>query len=176
MIDQGYEGVEELLGSYHQDFNELRKHCLTCHGLDRSADTLFTRSYYSPSVQTQHVFKNIVSGGLLKLAICLRVNLYQGALDPAVLLPMEYVSIYDDIDLIVKPVSIKEVVDKIIHADTVRKGAFPRNWEGQPKMMTQFKGKQRNRAWTMDMSVEYFSEAVLTIIDQADEKLKLGDV
>ena len=176
MTDQAPARVEELLGSHHQDFNELRRHCLLCHGLDRSADTLFTRSsYQSPSIQTQRVFKNVMSGGLLSLAICLRVNFYQGLLDPTVMLSMKYVSLYDDLDLVVKPVSIKDVVDKIIHADSVSKEAFPRFWEGQPKMMTQFKGKHRNRRWTLDMSVEHFAEAVLTIIDEADEKLAIGE-
>ena len=176
MTDQAPERVEELLGSHHQDFNELRRHCLLCHGLDRSADTLFTRSsYHSPSIQTQRVFKNLVSGGLLRLAICLRANFYQDLLDPGIMLSMEYVSVYDDLELIVKPVSIKDVVDNIIHADSVSKEAFPRSWEGHPKMMMQFKGMRRNRSWTMDISVEHFAEAVLIIIDQADETLALGE-
>lgn len=155
--------MTEIFGKHSQDYNEIRRLCLICHGLDLSSSMLFSNSTYNcASETTKQVFQNLVSGSLLNLAVSLRVNIYQGRL-----VGPEYSGLlhcgfyYDDQDLVSKEFTIKDVCDKIIHADAVSKEALPAHILGDSKMTMQFKGKHNRKSWTFDLSVELFTEAVL---------------
>jgi len=169
VTDKEPEKFEELLGSHHQDFNEIRRLSLICYGLDSLADQLFTGSSYRPTtLKTKCVFQNLMSGSLLNLAISLRVNFYQGTLDSSSQLSMECASLYYDSNLVIKTVSIKDVVDKVIHANSVSKQTFPRGWVGYPKIMMHLRGFHRKENWTLDICIRSFAIAVLELLDKQD--------
>ena len=170
MTDQLPGRFEELLGSHRQDFSEIRRLCLICHGLDNSADTIFSGSIYtSPSDEFRCVFQNLMSGSLLNLAVALRVNGYQAAVDVSRDLSIQCASLYWEPDLIVKQVSIKDVIDKIIHADFLSKETSYGTSTEAPRVMMQLKGVHRKRKWILDINIQYFVEVILELIDSFGE-------
>jgi hypothetical protein len=129
---------------------------------------LFNASTYDASSEaTKAVFQNLVSGTLLNLAVAIRVNIYQGKLpNHQENCPLTHCGFYyDNEEMFCKEFTIKDVCDKIIHADTFSKEAFPPKMLGNAKMTIQLKGTHQSRLWTLDLSIELFTEAVLNYLD-----------
>lgn len=162
--------MREILGRHRQDLNEIRRLCLICHGLDRTSDTLFSDSTYGVSSEaTNAVFQNLVSGSLLSLAVAIRVNIYQGKLKEQENCPLTHRGFYcDDEEMVGRDFTIKDVCDKIIHADTISKEAFPPGIPGNAKTTTQLKGTHQGHPWTSSLSIELFTEAVLNFVDSLE--------
>jgi hypothetical protein len=161
--------MEDVLDKHKQDFNEVRRLCLICHGLDLTSSNLFTSSV--PSVQTKSVLHSLLSSSLLHLAISIRINLYQGAIknskEPLDIITADY---YEDLELISQQTTIKDICDKIIHADTVTKPIVPKGLlEPEVKIAFQFKGTNRKEAWTLNLCLDLFTERVLSILDEMEE-------
>jgi hypothetical protein len=164
--------MTEIFGKHRQDYDDVRRLCLICHGLDLTSSMLFSNSTYKcASENTKRIFQNLVSGSLLNLAVAIRINIYQGKI-----LGSEYSrllhcgSYYEDRELICKEFTIKDVCDKIIHAHTMSKEAIPPKILGDSKMTMQFKGERNSKSWTMDLSVELFTEAVLNFLDELEKE------
>lgn len=162
--------MNEILGKHRQDFNEIRRLCLICHGLDLTSDKLFSDSTYNNKLGiTNEVYQNLISGILLNLAAAIRINIYQGTLPKQKNFPITHCGFYyDDEELIGKEFTIKDVCDKIIHADSISKEALPPHILVNSKMAVQFKGIHKRRAWTLDISIELFTEAVLNLLDELE--------
>ena len=163
--------MEDILDKHKQDFNEVRRLCLLCHGLDLTSSNLFTGSTYTaPSDQTKSVLHSMLSSSLLNLAVSIRINLYQGSIQniPIPLATMA-ANFYEDDELITKCVTIKDVCDKIVHADSVTKPAFPEGLlDRDVKIPFQLKGMNRKNTWTMNLCLDLFAETVLTLLDEVD--------
>jgi hypothetical protein len=163
----------ELFGKHRQDLNEVRRLCLICHGLDLTGNQLFQASTYENSSEsTEIVFENLVSGMLLSLAVAIRINIYQGNFqnqEQHCLADCGFY--YHDDELICKSFTIKDVCDKIIHADSMSKATFPPEILKGAKPTIQLKGKQAQRTWTLDLSIELFTETVLNYIDKIENKM-----
>jgi len=160
--------MDEVLDKHKQDFNEIRRLCLLSHGLDLTSSDIFkSSSNYVPSEHTKSVLHSLLSSTLLNLAVSIRVNLYQGTIkNELIALDTLAASYYEDDELICKSVHIKDVCDKIIHADTVTKPIFPSNFiSGDTKMSFQLKGKHGKKAWTLDLCLELFAEDILLLLD-----------
>ncbi len=172
--------MKELFGKHRQDFDEVRRLCLICHGLDLTSNVLFSNSTYRLSSEsTERVFQNLVSGSLLNLAVSIRINIYQGNELEIESRRLSHCGFYyyDD-ELVGKEFSIKDVCDKIIHADTVSKACLPPEMLINNKLAMQFKGKHNRKAWTLDLSVELFTEAVLSLLDGLENGMsgsEMGD-
>ena len=162
--------MSEILGKHRQDFNEVRRLCLICHGLDLSSDKLFSNSTYNNKLSlTKEIYNNLLSGSLLNLAAAIRINIYQGKFAKQTNFPISHCGFYfDDEELAQKEFTIKDVCDKIIHADSICKEAFPPAVLGNSKVAMQLKGKHNGRAWTLDISIELFTEAVLNLLDDLE--------
>jgi hypothetical protein len=164
--------MEEILDKHKQDFNEIRRLCLQCHGLDMISSHLFTSSSYKdPSDNTKSVLHSMLSSSLLNLAVSIRVNLYQKAIDNR-LIPLETMAAdyYEDDKLISKAVKLKDVCDKIIHADTVTKPIVPGGLlESDVKISFQLKGTNRKKNWTLNLCLDLFAESVLAILDEIEK-------
>lgn len=163
--------MDEIIDRHRQDFNEVRRLCLLCHGLDLSSSSLFTKSTYkSASENTKSVLHSMLSSSLLNLSVAIRINIYQGNLQGQDE-PLDTLSagFYEDKELIVKPITIKDVCDKIIHADSVTKPILPAELlEDDVKITFQFKGVHRKAAWTLDLCLETFTESVLQLLDRIE--------
>ena len=164
--------MENVLDRHKQDFDEIRRLCLLCHGLDLTSSTIFASETSSGlSTATKSVLHSLLSSHLLMLAVSVRINLYQGAIKNFSI-PMQTMvaGYYEDDELIVKSPTIKDVCDKIIHADSVTKPILPKNIvDSEVKISFQLKGTNRNKAWTLDLSLELFAETVLELIDSIEQ-------
>ena len=163
--------MDELLDRHKQDFDEVRRLCLQCHGLDLTSSCLFTDSTYKkPSDRTRSVLHSMLSTALLNLAVSIRVNLYQGAIEnPLIPLDTMAADYYEDDELISKSITIKDVCDKIIHADTVTKSIFPKGLLYKDAKITfQLKGTNRKKAWTLNLCLELFAELILMVLDKIE--------
>ncbi len=163
--------MQEILSKHRQDFGEIRRLCLICHGLDYSTSSFSSsqsRLHLSKSLEAS--LQNLISSSLLNLAIALRINLYQGILDKKNLELPESSWLYFDEELIDRPATFKQVIDKIIHADTVAKPILPSGmWKGDTKIAIQFKGTEfGKRAWTLNIVLERFAEDVLGLLDEVE--------
>jgi hypothetical protein len=70
--------MEEIIDKHKQDFDEIRRHCIICHGLDLTSSDLFSKpNDRKPSNKTKSVLHGMLSSALLNLAISIRINLYQ---------------------------------------------------------------------------------------------------
>ncbi len=163
--------MNEIFGKHRQDINEVRRLCLICHGLDLTSDKLFNNSTYKKeSNVTKEVFQNLVSGNLLNLAVAIRINIYQGKFEKQKDFPFTHCGYYyDDENRDIKNFTLKDVCDKIIHADTISKVALPPKIMGDSKMTIQLQGKHRKRVWTLDLNLERFVETVLNYLDQLEK-------
>ncbi len=162
--------MSEIFGQHRQDLNEVRRLCLICHGLDLTSDKLFSDSTYDERLDvTRGVFQNLVSSSLLSLAVSIRINLYQDNLKNSNDVDLSGCGIfYEHQEMRTKPFMIKHVCDKIIHADEIYKEASPSRIFSESKLLTQFKGKYNGKGWTMDLSIEHFTEAVLNYMDKLE--------
>lgn len=162
--------MPEIFGRHRQDLNEVRRLCLICHGLDLTSDKLFSDSTYNNSSEsTKVVFQNLVSGTLLNLAAAIRINIYQGIFQGQERHHLAHCGFYyDDEELVAKDFTIKDVCDKIIHAESISKEAFPPEVLRGAKVVMQLKGTHQGRRWTLDLSIELFTEAVLNYLDDIE--------
>lgn len=136
--------MKEILSKHRQDFSEIRRLCLICHGLDYSTSSLsYSHSRLHLSENSETSLQNLISSSLLSLAIALHINQYQKIIDQLSLELPDSPWLYFDKELIDRPATIKQVIDKIIHADTVAKPVLPSDlWTGDTKIAIQFKGTE----------------------------------
>lgn len=153
----------ELLGKLRVSFDEIRALAIQCHALDITAYHLFVDSTHDDkSGKTKFAYQDLMSRQFLGLAIALRTKFYQG-LDHKD--TYRYIAasglMYKQKKGAEKSVafSIKDVCDKIIHADTVSRYME----KGIDKPVTSFRGHEgRNKSdWELGMSVSLFTEGVL---------------
>lgn len=69
-----------------------------------------------------------------------------------------------------RPIDLKTVCDKIIHANTVDKSVLPSQLTGDGKMCMQFIGLHQTREWVMDIPVSWFVEYVFGLLDEIESK------
>jgi hypothetical protein len=165
--------MEELFGRYRQDFNEIRRLCLICHGLDLSTSALSSEySTWKLSEATNITLQNLVSSTLLHLAIALRTNLYQKFITGSDIILERSAWLYYDEELRERPATLKQVCDKIIHANTFSKSRYPKHLSShEDKIATQIRGTEQNqKAWTMDLVLDLLAEDILAMLDEIETK------
>lgn len=156
----------ELLGTHKVTFDLLRSIAIECHALDVAAYHLFVDSTHLDGVEkTKEIYEELMTSLLLNLAISLRTKFYQG-LDHRTTIPFVshcgFLFKYANNQEETVNFSIKDVCDKIVHADSVSRYMEP---EIQHPT-TSFRGKdlRSNSTWELSMSVNLFTEAVLNWI------------
>ncbi|BAZ94906.1 cation/multidrug efflux pump [Thiohalobacter thiocyanaticus] len=157
----------EILGTHKVTYDLLRTLAIQCHALDLAAYHLFVDSTCHGGLEkTKAAYQELFTASLLNLAIGLRTKFYQGVDHAST---VAYVSncgfLYkyrNNADLLTN-FSIKDVCDKIIHADSVSR--YLENGVKIPT--TTFRGAEQEgkRSWELSMSVSLFSEGVLNWID-----------
>lgn len=165
--------MEYLLEKHKQSFDDIRKLCFQCHGLGLCSSIIFSGSTYSdPSEQSKSALHSLLSTSLLHLAISIRINLYQDTIDNCVI-PLDSMAAdyYENEKLIYQETSIKDVCDKIIHADKVIKPIFPdRPLEPDEYITIQLRGTNRKVGWTLNLCIERFAELILKTLDRIENK------
>jgi len=157
----------ELLGKHRVSFDVLRSLAVQCHALDISAYHLLLDSTHADlSRRTKAAYEELFTGQLLALAIALRMKFYQGLDHEATISYVSQCGLlykYRQSDEETVKFSMKDVCDKIIHADSISRYLEP----GVEKPTTTLKGKDsRDQSeWELSMSVSLFAEGVLNWIE-----------
>ncbi len=161
----------ELLGTHKVTFDEIRSLAIQCHALDISAYHLFVDSTHKDnSGITKSTYHDLFTRQLLGLAIALRTKFYQGIKheDTA-----SYVTASgrmnkpkDGVEEFVN-FSMKDVCDKIIHADSVSRSME----KDDKKPITIIRGEHFDKLdWELTLSVSLFTEGVLNWTREFEEK------
>lgn len=164
--------MEFILDKHKQSFEEIRKLCFQCYGLGLTSSYIFSESTYkNPSEQSKSALHSLLSASLLHLAISIRINLYQDTIDNHII-PLESMAAdyYENDKLISRQISIKDVCDKIIHADSVKKPIF-KDWplERHEYITIQLRGLNKGKEWTLNLCLELFAQLILEITDKAEK-------
>lgn len=161
----------EIIERHRQDLAELRRICLVCHGLDLTSTAVFTeKTYGAVSNETARLLQNMISGNVLQLAVALRINIYQDVIAGGMEIDRMAASIYYMDEMYAYPMTVKQVADKIIHADTFSKDALPKEILGDGKIAFHLTGSYKRREWVVDICVQYIAERVLRMIDTIVEQ------
>lgn len=161
----------DLFGTHKVTFEMVRSLAIQCHALDISAYHLFVDGTHSDKGdKTKATYEELFTGQLLGLAIALRTKFYQGIdhnntihfVSPCGLLYKYRNSAEETIKF-----SMKDVCDKIIHADSVCRHLE----SGVEKPTTTLRGRDNRDSseWELSMSVSLFAEAVLNWAQDIDE-------
>ena len=154
-----------LLPAHRISFETIRSLAIECHALDLSAFTLLIGGSHGNSKSTKIVYEELLSSKLLMLAISLRTKFYQGASHRDT---MDYVIDCGFLEstskgvVVEKSFSIKDVCDKLIHADEVKRDYT----DAKNGLLTILHGKERGSAWTFHISMSLFAESVLNWLDE----------
>jgi hypothetical protein len=156
--------MHTFLPAHRISYETIRSLAIECHALDLSAFTLFVDGTHGSSRSTKIAYEELLSSKLLMLAISLRTKFYQG------------VSHSDSVDYVIdcgfldsnskgivveRSFSIKDVCDKLIHADEVKRD-FTDEKNG---LLTILHGNAGGSAWTFHISMSLFAESVLNWLD-----------
>lgn len=164
--------MKPLISNHKVDFNEIRRLALTCHGLGLTTSSFSkgeTKTALSENLENS--LQLLLSSNLLNLAIAIRVNIYQSNISSTHFKLKEGATIYyDDASPLVEfPATLKQVCDKIIHADSVEKLIYPRGFvPAGCEIALELKGKERNKKWTLNLVLEKFAEQVFKILDDLE--------
>jgi hypothetical protein len=161
----------ELLGTHKVTFDLLRALAIQCHALDISAYHLFVDSTHADGIEkTKDTYEELFTTQLLSLAIALRTKFYQGLDHRATVTYVSHCGLfykYKKNNEETIAFSLKDVCDKIIHADTIT-----RHMENEVRLpATTFCGTDNRdkSAWELSMSVSLFSEVVLNWIHSVED-------
>lgn len=161
----------ELLGAHKVTFEQIRSLAIQCHALDVGAHDLFVDSTHEDkSGKTKSTYQDLYTGRLLGLAIALRTKFYQGVSHA------DTGSYVDACGLMYKKkndaeesvaFTIKDVCDKIIHADSVSR---PMEKDVQKQTTTlQGTDPRDSSEWELGFSVSMFAEGVLNWVQNIEE-------
>ena len=161
----------ELLGTHKVTFEEIRSLAIQCHALDIAAYHLFVDGTHEDnSEKTKSTYQDLFTRKLLGLAIALRTKFYQGLDHEGTVryvLPCGLMYRYKKNVESTVNFSMKDVCDKIIHADSISRPME----KGVEKQTTTLRGKDnRDKSeWELSMSVSLFAEAVLNWAQDVEE-------
>lgn len=153
----------KLLSHHKVSFDLLRSLAIQCHALDISAYHLLADSTHSDKDgKTKATYEELFTSQLLSLAIALRTKFYQGLDHKSTTVYVSHCGLlykYKQKQEETLNFSIKDVCDKIIHADEVSR--YLENGVEKPTTTLQGKDNRDKSKWELSMSVSLFAEGVL---------------
>jgi hypothetical protein len=156
----------KILGKHKLSTDLIRSLSIDCLSLDLVAFNLFIDGIHADEAdKTKDIYEEKLSSSLLNLAVAVRTLLYQGHID---LKCISYCGFYEsDNPKDRASVTIKDICDKIIHAESLERelesSPYPDN-----KPVTTIKGSHGKSEWVMDISVSLFCESVLNWVNELD--------
>ena len=162
--------MTEIFSQHRQSGSEIRRLALLCHGLDLTSTNLNDgTSQFQVGESTREVLHEQISCNLLALAIALRVNFYQKKLISIANCDVrQYAGMYWNDELVLTKTTVKDVCDKIIHADVFQKSVLPNEMTMGAYATIQMQGSRGKREWTLNLCVALFCENVLSLLEEAE--------
>jgi hypothetical protein len=156
----------KILGEHKLSTDLIRSLSIDCLSLDLVAFNLFIGGIHADEAQrTLHIYEEKLSSSLLNLAVAVRTLLYQGHSE---LKCISYCGFYESENPKDRAsVTIKDICDKIIHADSIERELESSLYPDE-KPVTTIKGKRGKSQWVMDISVSLFCESVLNWANELD--------
>jgi hypothetical protein len=155
-------GLMELHGRHSVSFDTIRALAIECHALDLSAsELLFFSVHADDNGSTRQAYDELLTSKMLALAIALRTKFYQGTPYRDTESYMEHVGFLEvETRTVTKgwKFTIKDVCDKIIHADSVRR-QFDGDWS-QPLTVLEGSGPGTAK-WIMGFRLAHFADCLL---------------
>lgn len=154
-------------GRYEIGFGHIRSLAIQAHALDVQFDKLFnSTTICEKSEAIQRAYNRLLSTTLLNLAISVRVDLSDE------LLYRERGGRFAAAGLFLEggpqqgggQFSVKDICDKIIHADRIFKPIEP----GVQGAGCELQGKYHGNSWRFGLGVRIFSECILQWVDELD--------
>lgn len=159
----------EILGTHKVSFAAVRALAIQYHALDLSAHhLLLDGTHMDSSRKTKTVYEELFTGQLLALAIAIRTKFYQGLSHKETekyVFHCGFLCKYENGKETPIRFSIKDICDKIIHAESVNR--LLENGVEQPITILKSKG-QRGEDWECSMSGSLFAEGVLNWIEDTE--------
>ena len=158
----------ELTGTHRVSFDSIRRLAIECHALDLAAHPLLKDTTHSDvSGRTRVAYEELQSSKLLALAIAIRTRFYQGLHAGSTegfvihsgVLYQEGESDPENVAF-----TIKDVCDKIIHAETITRDLESR----QSSLIADLRGKKGKVHWLLSFSVSLFTEGVLNWLEHSE--------
>lgn len=167
---RGSDHKMKILGKHKVSTDFIRSLTINCHALDLSAYHLLVNGILSDgSSRTKEIYEEKISTSLLSLAVAVRTLLYQGVESKVEYPEISCVGFYKSESENDKArVSIKDVCDKIIHADSIDR-EFEEIKNADSKPITFIKGSFHNMSWQLEISVSMFCEYVLNWVDKIEK-------
>lgn len=160
----------KLHGTHKVSFDTVRSLAIFCHALDISAyHLLYDSTHTDKDGRTKATYEELLTTQLLALAIALRTKFYQGQDHEATVpyvLHCGFLFKYKNGKEQSVTFSIKDVCDKIIHANAV----FRHLERGVEKPTTTLQGQAQDKSeWELSMSISLFAEAVLNWVQDVQD-------
>lgn len=150
-------------GRYNVGTDHIRMLTISCHALDAEFDRLFnSETICGQSKRIEDAYERLLSANLINLAVSIRVSALRNEAQYAATGFVEACGLFDDNDSF----SIKDVCDKIIHADTIQKLPEP----GVKGACFELKGTHWKKPWNFGLGVTIFCEYILLWLDQIEDR------
>ncbi|MDR3569831.1 MAG: hypothetical protein P4L43_17545 [Syntrophobacteraceae bacterium] len=167
----------ELLGTHKVSFDGIRSLAIQCHSLALSAYHLLLGSTHKDKEgRSKRIYEELFTAKLLALAIVIRTTFYQGSSSDTTssyIIHSGFLYRYNGDDEKSDIFTIKDVCDKIIHAEEV--SMFLE--DGVPNPTTTLLGAYQKHKWELTFSVSLFCEGVLNWLQdlqKAEEEANTG--
>jgi hypothetical protein len=152
-------------GRYEIGLDHIRALAIECHALDVQFDVLFNGPTICGTTETtRRVHNRLLSTTLLSLAISVRVSL---ANEPkySQIAAVQPSAIYE-VGGEIHSCSIKDICDKLIHADRIYRPIEP----GVRGGCCELSGRLRKQPWALGLSVQIFCEYMLRWLDELEQQ------
>lgn len=157
----------KLLGTHKVSFETVRSLAIQCHALDLSAYHLLLDSTHADSDgKTKAAYEELFTNQLLALAIAIRTKFYQGIPHKTTSRYVQHCGFLYKHDKSTEEsllFSIKDVCDKIIHAEAISRQLE----QGVEKPTTTLRGRHDKAEWELSLSMSLFTEGVLNWVQDA---------
>lgn len=155
----------QILGNLKVGKESIFRAATICHALDVAAPDLHQLNpIFNEQSWQKEEYDRLLTEHLLQLAIILRSAIYQG-LNPRTSEPFISCCGILDIDK-GKSFNVKDVCDKIIHADYIVRHLEKGEVDSNSKTTFQIRGKHpKDGSWALGISIELFCVGILNWVD-----------
>jgi len=159
----------KILGKHKVSSRHVRSIAIDCLGLDIVAFNLFLNGIHADeSDTTKDVYEEKLSTSLLGLAVAVRTLIYQGVSKKYKFPDINYCGFYESGNpKDIAHVSIKDICDKLIHADHIER-EFVKTKKTDQKPITKIIGSNNGKQWVLEISVSLFCESILNWLNSID--------
>jgi hypothetical protein len=159
----------DLFGKHQISYESIRRLAIECHALDSTAIDLLIDTTINKPATIKPAYEELFSEKLLALAIGLRTKFYQGVPHSETYRFIGHSAFLfsdESIDVDPQPFTIKDVCDKIIHANIISRPLD----DGTRQPVTQVRGKYKCKEWVLHISTSLFCQGVLNWLETLESK------